>query len=163
MTKNNGFVLEDGHTLTAIINSPRVQAAKYIANFSVELTSKQAAVLNLQLKDKNIRRSMDYLAQLVECYNRQANEDKNEIAVRTEAFINDRLTKINAELSSTDGELESYKKRNRLMQLQLDATATSANTSTYEQKLTEANTQIALINSLIQFANRPGNQHQVLP
>ena len=163
LTKNNGFVLEDGHTMKAIINSPRVQAAKYIDNFSVELTSKQAAVLNLQLKDKNIRRSMDYLAQLVECYNRQANEDKNEIAVRTEAFINDRLTKINAELSSTDGELESYKKRNRLMQLQLDATATSENTSAYEQKLTEANTQIALINSLIQFANRPGNQHQVLP
>ena len=30
LTKNNGFVLEDGHTMKAIINSPRVQAAKYM-------------------------------------------------------------------------------------------------------------------------------------
>ena len=30
-------------------------------------------------------------------YNRQANEDKNEIAVRTEQFINQRLEKINTE------------------------------------------------------------------
>ncbi len=49
------------------------------------------------------------------------------------------------------------------MELKLDATATSANTSAYQQKLNDANTQIALINSLIQFANRPGNKHQVLP
>ena len=106
---------------------------------------------------------MDYLKQLVICYNRQANEDKNEIAVRTEEFINDRLMKIDAELSTTDGALESYKRRNKLMELKLDAAATSTNTSTYEQKLNEANTQISLIGSLINFANRPGNKHQVLP
>ena len=49
------------------------------------------------------------------------------------------------------------------MELQLDAMTTSTNTSTYEQKLNEANTQISLIGSLINFANRPGNRHQVLP
>lgn len=49
------------------------------------------------------------------------------------------------------------------MELQLDAMTTSTNTSTYEQKLNEANTQISLIGSLINFANRPNNKHQVLP
>lgn len=49
------------------------------------------------------------------------------------------------------------------MELKLDATTTSTNTSVYEQKLNEANTQISLITSLINFANRPGNRHQVLP
>lgn len=120
-------------------------------------------MFNIQLKGENITRSTDYLNQLVTCYNRQANEDKNEIAVRTEAFINDRLAKIDAELSTTDGALENYKRRNKLMELQLDAMTTSTNTSTYEQKLNEANTQISLIGSLINFANRPGNRHQVLP
>lgn len=155
--------MEDGETLIVYLSSPRATAHAYIENLSVEQTSKTSSVFNIQLKGGNIARSNDYLNQLVTCYNRQANEDKNEIAVRTEEFINDRLTKIDAELSTTDGALESYKRRNKLMELQLDAMTTSTNTSTYEQKLNEANTQISLIGSLINFANRPGNRHQVLP
>lgn len=163
LTANSRNKLEDGQTLIVSINSPRNTALSYIKQLSVEQTSKTSSVFNLQQKGENIDRCMDYLKQLVICYNRQANEDKNEIAVRTEEFINDRLMKIDAELSTTDGALESYKRRNKLMELKLDAAATSTNTSTYEQKLNEANTQISLIGSLINFANRPGNKHQVLP
>lgn len=163
LTKNGNYRLDDGETLIVDLNSPRIVSYEYAKNLTVEPTSKTASTLTLDLKEPNITRGCDYLRQLVVCYNRQANEDKNEIAVRTEAFINDRLAKINAELSSNDSELESYKRRNRLMELKLDATATSANKSVYEQKLNEANTQISLIVSLIDFANRPGNRHQVLP
>ena len=163
LTKNGNRTLEDGETEFVDMLSPRLTSHIYIKKLSVEQTSKTSSVFSLQINDENISRSIDYLNQMVTCYNRQANEDKNEIAVRTEEFINDRLAKIDAELSSTDGALESYKKRNKLMELQLDAMTTSENTSTYEQKLNEANTQISLIGSLINFANRPGNRHQVLP
>lgn len=163
LTKNGQNTLEDGETQYAYLISPRNKAHEYTKKLSVEQTSKTSSVFNLRLEDQDIIRSIDYLNQLVICYNRQANEDKNEIAVRTEAFINDRLVKIDAELSSTDGAMESYKKRNNLMELQLDAMTTSENTSTYGRKLNEANTQISLIGSLINFANRPGNKHQVLP
>lgn len=163
LTQNSSYILEDGETLYASLLSPRKTAHDYVERLSIEQTSKTSSVFSLQLQDQNIKRSIDYLKQLVICYNRQANEDKNEIAMRTEEFINDRLAKIDTELSSTDGALESYKRRNKLMELQLDAMTTSTNTSTYEQKLNEANTQIALIGSLINFANRPGNKHQVLP
>lgn len=165
LTPNGRLKLEDGETLIVTLNSPRLTSYQYVENLTVEApgTQTNSSTLNISIKDPSISRGMDYINQLVECYNRQANEDKNEIAVRTEEFINDRLTKINAELSSNDNELENYKKRNRLMELKLDATATSTNKSKFEQELTEANTQIALIGSLITFANRPGNKHQVLP
>lgn len=163
LTGNGRYKLDDDETMIVYVNSPRIAAYKYVNALTVEQTSKTSSVFDIQLKDQNVSRALDYLRQLAICYNRQANEDKNEIAMRTEAFINDRLQKINEELSSTDGALESYKKRNKLMELKLDATATSANTSAYEQKLNEAETQIALINSLITFANRPGNKYQVLP
>ena len=63
----------------------------------------------LSLNDQIPQRAQDYLRQLVVVYNRQANDDKNEIARRTEEFINSRLEKINAELSTTEGALESCK------------------------------------------------------
>ena len=163
LTKNKNYTLEDGKTLIVYLNSPRSVAQNYMSALTIEPTSKTSSVFNLQMQGENINRSIDYIKQLVTCYNRQANEDKNEISAKTEEFINDRLLKIDAELSTTDEALESYKRRNKLMELQLDAATTSTNTSTYEQKLNEANTQISLIGSLINFANRPGNKHQVLP
>ena len=163
LTKNKNYTLEDGETLYVYLNSPRSVAQSYMEALAIEPTSKTSSVFSLQMQGANINRSIDYIKQLVTCYNRQANEDKNEISAKTEEFINDRLLKIDAELSTTDEALESYKRRNKLMELQLDAATTSTNTSAYEQKLNEANTQIALIGSLINFANRPGNKHQVLP
>ena len=155
--------MKDGDVMKVVIVSPMMMAAQYSNALSLEQTSKTSTTLNMQLNDKNIQRGIDYLRQLVICYNRQANEDKNEIAIRTEAFVNDRLEKINSELNSTEGQLENYKKRNRLVELKVDAKESVTNLSSYEQKLNEAATQISLINSLIQFAERPGNKYQVLP
>lgn len=155
--------MKDGDVMKVVIVSPMMMAAQYSSALSLEQTSKTSTTLNMQLNDKNIQRGIDYLRQLVICYNRQANEDKNEMAIRTEAFVNDRLEKINSELNSTEGQLENYKKRNRLVELKVDAKESVTNLSSYEQKLNEAATQISLINSLIQFAERPGNKYQVLP
>ena len=163
ITANGRYKLEDGETLIATIQSPRIASYKYVGALSVEQSSKTSSVLNISLNDQDISRSMDYLRQLVICYNGQANEDKNEIAAKTEEFINDRLAKISTELSSTDGALENFKRNNKVIELQLSAQSLAANTSNFEQKLNDANTQISLINSLIAFANRPGNKHQVLP
>ena len=163
ITANGRYKLEDGETLIATIQSPRIASYKYVGALSVEQSSKTSSVLNISLNDQDINRSMDYLRQLVICYNGQANEDKNEIAAKTEEFINDRLAKISTELSSTDGALENFKRNNKVIELQLSAQSLAANTSNFEQKLNDANTQISLINSLIAFANRPGNKHQVLP
>ena len=138
--------MKDGDVMKVVIVSPMMMAAQYSSALSLEQTSKTSTTLNMQLNDKNIQRGIDYLRQLVICYNRQANEDK-----------------INSELNSTEGQLENYKKRNRLVELKVDAKESVTNLSSYEQKLNEAATQISLINSLIQFAERPGNKYQVLP
>ena len=162
-TRNAEYVMNDGDEIIVRIVSPMAMAPKYCGALSLEQTSKSSSTLNMTLNDENIQRGLDYLKQLAICYNRQANEDKNEVAVRTEAFVNERLEKINAELSSTEGQLENYKRNNRLVELKVDAKESVSNLSSYEQKLNDAGTQIDLINSLIQFADRPGNKYQVLP
>ena len=97
------------------------------------------------------------------CYNRQANLDKNEIALKTEEFINGRLEKINAELGLTEGELERYKKNNNLTNLKLDATETLAQTSQYSTKLSEAKSQIMLLDYLREYVKDPNNKYQIIP
>ena len=95
----------------------------------------------MTLTDINQQRAVDYLKQLSICYNRQANEDKNQVAIRTEKFINSRLEKINSELGLTEGQLENFKKRNNMVELKMNASSAFDNQIQFSQRLTDANTQ----------------------
>ena len=149
--------------LYVTIYPPSAVAASYIKTMSVEPTSKTTSIALVTINDNNRERAEDFLNQLVVCYNRQGNADKNEIAIKTEKFINERLEKINAELGTTEGDLESYKKRHNLTQLKLDATETLAQSSEYSTKMTEANAQIELLDYLREYIDNPSNQYQIIP
>lgn len=162
-TQNGNYMLRDGESLKATMIAPEIAAGKYVGNLNVTESSKTTTIVDLVLNDEIPQRAIDYLKQLAIVYNRQANEDKNEIAVRTEQFINQRLEKINAELGSTEGQLENYKKRNNMVELKMNATQAVANADQYAQKLSEANTQVALLDELTKYMNEPSNRHQPIP
>lgn len=164
--KNHAYVENPKKKMTvskAVVESPKNVANKYVQRLAVSPTSKMTTIAQLVLNDELPERGRDYLNQLIECYNLQANEDKNEIAVRTEEFINSRLEKINAELGNTEGALESYKRNNNMVELKLNATQSVANQDQFSQKLVEANTQMALLNELNATLHESGNRYQPLP
>lgn len=162
-TLNGNYMLRDGESLKATMIAPEIAAGKYVGSLNVAQASKTTTIVDLVLNDEIPQRAIDYLKQLAIVYNRQANEDKNEIAVRTEQFINQRLEKINTELGNTEGQLENYKKRNNMVELKMNASQAVANADQYAQKLNEANTQVALLDELAKYMNEPSNRHQPIP
>ena len=172
-TKNTDIRIEDkedeentndeGDKFIVSIVPPMAVAAAYANALNVAPTSKMTSIAQLTLVDQNVRRGLDYLRQLAICYNRQANTDKNEIAMKTEEFINARLEKIDAELGSTESALENYKKQNAVTELQMDATQSLAQSTQYESKLTEINAQIQLMDYLREFVDNPANQYKIIP
>jgi capsular exopolysaccharide synthesis family protein len=146
-----------------LISPPMQVATRYLNALSVSPLSKQTSVAQLTLKDENYQRGMDFLRHLALCYNRQANADKNEIALRTEEFINDRMAKINAELGSTEGALEEFKRRNAVTNLDVDASQSVAMSSEYSGRLSQANSQIQMLDYLREFVNNPANKNQIIP
>ena len=160
---NGNSTLSDGSMMMVTIQSPYNAAYKYQNAFHVNPTSKSTSIVRMILVDEIPRRAMDYLNQIVICYNRQANEDKNEVANRTEEFINARLEKINAELGETESQLESYKRSQHMTELRMNATQAMSGAGEYDQRLAEANTQMQLLNSISDYMDRPENKYQTLP
>lgn len=154
--------MTDGQEIIVTINSPMNVAKGYAARLGVA-SNEGSDVITLSINDQNTTRAVDYLNQMLIVYNRLANEDKNDVARRTEAFINERLAKINGELNATDSELESYKRRNGLVNLRSDAGQSAGNQDAYEKRLSDANTQIQLINTYRQYINKPTNKGQIMP
>ncbi|MFC2674049.1 MAG: GumC family protein [Prevotella melaninogenica] len=164
ISPNYGHSLKNADVLNASILSPRMASNKYVNELQVAQTAKSTSIAQLQLTDEVPQRSLDYLKQLAIVYNRQANEDKNTIALRTDKFINDRLGKINAELGKTEGQLQNYKQQNGIVELKMNAGNSVANQNSSELKLAEVETQIELFNTIArEVESSSRNLSQVIP
>ena len=159
-TTNN--VLADGETELVSINSPARLAGSYAGRLNVAETE-GTSILNLSIVDDLPQRAIDYLRQIVTSYNRQANEDKNEVAVRTEEFINDRIAKISGELSSTESTIESYRNRQALSEMKATVQKASENANQTERAMNEVNMQLMFINDLDNAISKPSNKYQMMP
>ena len=164
ISSNYEHTLKNSDVLNVSILSPRMAANKYTSELQVSQTAKSTSIAQLQLTDEVPQRSLDYLKQLAIVYNRQANEDKNTIALRTDKFINDRLSKINTELGKTEGELQNYKQKNGIVELQMNAGNSVANQNNSELKLADVETQIELFNTIArEVESSSRNLTQVIP
>ena len=162
VTENAGREFEPGKTYLVTIRPPMQVATEYLSRLSIAPTSKLTSIAELTLKDKNYRRGMDVLRQLNVCYNRQANADKNEVALRTEEFINERMTKINEELGSTESEIQKFKQANAVTSLS-DASQAVQMSNEFSARLSEANSQLQMINYLRDYVNNPKNRYEIIP
>mgnify|MGYP000426415060 CR=1 FL=1 len=87
--------------ITAVINKPLAVAKGYCGSMTIEPTSKTTSVAVISLKNSNVQRGKDFINKLLEMYNINTNNDKNEVAQKTAEFINERIGIISKELGST--------------------------------------------------------------
>ena len=149
-------------TFLVTIRPPMTVATEYLSNLTVEPTSKRTTIAELSLKEKHYQRGMDVLRQLTVCYNRQANADKNEVALRTEEFINDRMSKINEELGSTEDKMQRFKQQQSVTSI-ADAAQSVQLSNEYSTRLADAKTQLQLLDYMNEFINNPDNKYQLIP
>ena len=163
VTDNVNHEWEEGKTYFATILPPMKVATDYLARLTVEPTSKLTSIAELTLEDKNYRRAIDVLKQLTVCYNRQANADKNEVAFRTEEFINDRMSKLNEELGSTENEIQRFKQANAMTTIGVDASQSVQMSNEFSARLSEANSQVQMLDYMREYVNNPNNRYQIIP
>ncbi len=163
ITRNLHGVWTENKDIMVSINNPHQVARGYAGSLSAVDYSEATSIAIVSKADIMPQRTIDYIRQLIVCYNRQANEDKNQIAIRTEQFINQRLEKINNELGSTEGAMEAYKRDNRIAGTTSNAGAALAGTDREEDNLDDMNMQIMLMESLKEYMRMPVNKYQTLP
>ncbi len=147
--------------ITATINKPLAVAKGYCGNMTIEPTSKTTSVAVISLKNSNVQRGKDFINKLLEMYNINTNNDKNEVAQKTAEFINERISIISKELGSTEKDLESFKRGAGITDLTSDAQIALTGSAEYEKKRVENQTQINLLQDLQKYMQNEG--YEVLP
>ena len=154
---------EDVRHIGVVVSQPFEVAKAYQWALTIASTSKTASVATVSLVNTNTQRGQDFINKLMEMYNRNTNNDKNEVAEKTREFINERIKIINEELGNTEEKLETFKRNAGLTDISSDAQLAVSGNAEYEKKRVENGTQINLVRDLTKYINDPLNEYEVLP
>lgn len=163
LTPDSVLSADTPYSYNVTVMSPSAKADSYKARMSAVPTSEFTSIVRLSINDTNIQRGMDFLTTLVDLYNDEANEDKNQVAMRTAQFIDERIAVINNELGVTETELADYKQRAGITDLATDAQQALQGNSEYEQKRAENTNQLRLVSDLRHYLENPANREDVIP
>ena len=120
-------------------------------------------IIDISYKDVSIQRAEEFLNTLISVYNENWVKDKNQIAISTSQFINERLQVIESELGNVDSNISSYKSANLIPDV-------NASSQMYMNTANEANIQITELNNQLYMAryirdhiNDKNSKDQLLP
>lgn len=138
------------------------RARYYLSKLNVSLVQKEATVLKLAITDPVPDKAEDILNTLAVNYNKEANLDKNSEAQKTASFIDERINLIGKELGTVENQKEDFKVKNNIADIQTEAELSLETAMKSRQNQLEIESQLELVNSLINELNRQTN-YQVLP
>ena len=133
------------------------------ANLTVALSSEKATVIDLTYKDNSPQRAEDVLNTLISVYNENWVKDKNQIAVSTSMFINERLGVIEQELGHVDDDISSYKSEHLIPDVQAASNLYMTQGSQANLEQTKVQNQLYMTRYVRNYLTNEANRYQLLP
>src|SRR5690606_15572018 len=147
LTAASGNVSQ-GKTIWIQFNDLQKMAAVYNESINISPVNKDASVLSISLIHAVPTKAEDIINKLIEVYNREAIEDKNQIAQNTVKFIDERLNFLVTELEDVEQDVEQYKRENQITDIGNEAQQYMQEASEYGRQLADYQTQISVLESM---------------
>lgn len=148
--------------LTVSFINPRIVVNQLEASITLSIPEEKSNIIEISTKGTIPIRSENILNELMKQYNIDAIKDKNEEALATANFIDQRLEVITKELGGIEDKKESYKEANKIADLQSQIELDLKNASENTKKIMEMSTQLEMVNSVLKIASTSDNE-QLLP
>src|SRR6478735_2470628 len=125
--------------------------------------SKTGTVLTLNLQDEVPKRAEDILNELISAYNTANINDKNVLATNTLNFVKERLRFVVNELDSVESRLQQFKTQKGIVDISEQGKQFLATVGTNDQRISELNVQIAVLDQVQSYVNGRGAQSGIVP
>ncbi|WP_257658723.1 GumC family protein [Parapedobacter lycopersici] len=155
--------MEKGTLIRIVFNDLRKLANYYNNEISIEPVNKDASVLKITLVEPVRQRGVDIINKLVELYNSEAIEDKNQIAANTVEFIDDRLKLLVSELSDVEANVERYKREHEITGVSTEIEQYLTQAGEYNRQVTGYETQLRVLASIEEYLQNENSGEQLVP
>ncbi|MEN2413826.1 GumC family protein [Flavobacterium mesophilum] len=144
-------------SIRIVINPLDELTESFRKKLKVEPISKTSSVVNVSISDPVAKKAEDFLDKMIQIYNENAAEDKNFISENTSRFIASRLALIAQELDGVEADVESFKKSNKLTDIESEAKLFIEGSTEYDKKGVETEIQLNVVSSLLDFMKKSTN------
>ncbi|MHC0441188.1 GumC family protein [Flavobacterium sp. 3-210] len=144
-------------SIRIVINPLDELTESFRKKLKVEPISKTSSVVNVSISDPVAKKAEDFLDNMIQIYNENAAEDKNFISENTSKFIASRLALIAQELDGVEQDVETFKKSNKLTDIESEAKLFIEGSTEYDKKGVETEIQLNVVSSLLDFIKKSNN------
>ncbi|MDE6028049.1 MAG: chromosome partitioning protein ParA, partial [Muribaculaceae bacterium] len=135
----------------------------YMDHLSVEPDEDGGTVITLTLTGPSVSRADDFLAMLVKVYRENWIDEKNQMAIATSNFINERLKVIEKELGNVDSDISEYKSAHLLPSVEHAAETYMKQNQQLSDEILTLTSELQMTRYLRDYMTSPANQNSVLP
>ncbi|MEL6812161.1 MAG: polysaccharide biosynthesis tyrosine autokinase [Bacteroidota bacterium] len=151
-----------GKTVGVIYQNFEDVAFSYQKRIRVVNEIKNSNVVQLSMQSAVRSKAEDFINQLISEFNKDAINDRGQVAKKTADFIDSRLEIITRELDSVERGKEQFKSSNRLTNIEAEAQLILENASEFEKRQFDVNTQLELANTMIEYMEK-SSSNDLLP
>ena len=147
-----------------IVTYPRLPLVNaYCENFQVSKKQKDANVISISTTTDMPRRGCDVIQKLIDLYNAESVMDKTLMAKNTEAFLSERLSLMEKELAEAEQVEVQYQESHNIVDIEEEAGLFLKENAEYRKKLTEIETQLNLVQFVLDFVEDDKHSNQLIP
>lgn len=145
------------------LSNPKNIVQGFLDNLKAEPSSKLSSVIELAYRDEVPQRAEDILNQLIIAYDVATVSEKDKMARNTLTFVADRLNAVAHDLDSIEKKVQQYKSGQGAVDVSIQGQLFLQNVSANDQKLSEVNMQLSVLNQVQKFVTDQDNKGAIVP
>lgn len=163
---NKSLYMEDayiGKTISVSKNTKEAVATRYRTAMKSSVANKMSSIINISLNDIVAKRAEDIINTLIDVYNEDAVNDKQQIAEATADFIDVRLAIISKELGAVDSDIKTFKTRNSMVDIQAETEKNLTVSTKLQADVLSVESQLEMSKFIKEYLNDPDKENSLIP
>lgn len=147
-----------------VIKEPQLAAVNRIAaNLGIRQEEKDGTIINIAVTSGSPELDIALLNAIIQVYNEESINDKNQVAVNTANFIDERLQIISRELGGVESELESYRRDNQVVDIGSMTSRYMSESAKYSADALQFDTQLRIALFIKEYLTDPARANDLIP
>ena len=163
---NKSLYMEEeyvGKTITVSKSTKEAVATYYRTAMKSSVANKMSSIINISLNDNVAKRAEDVINTLIDVYNEDAVNDKQQIAEATADFIDVRLAIISKELGAVDSDIKTFKTRNSMVDIQAETEKNLTVSTKLQADVLSVESQLEMSKFIKDYLNDPEKENSLIP
>jgi len=161
LTAGRGIKQYIGSTIRVSLSDPEATVLNYQNALVVGTEEKPATVIDISIKDPNVKKGEDFINYLIYFYKQGEIAEKNKITKSTLAFIDNRLDSLAGQLNHAENNIEGYRSGNGLTDMGAQSQMYLQEVQANQEKLNDLDIQLNIIKKLEDYVNSSDNSTNI--